>query len=122
MYCRYVELPKFAGYCFALVVTSGLTRFTGVFPYTNHVTGMETIKILLEECFTVFWAPKAIISDEDVRIRSDTGLYKRILRSLNAQVSTEILYTHMSNPLCERPIRNLKENVTIWCKIERTKD
>ena len=37
-------------------------------------------------------------------------------------MSTGIGYTHLSNPLCERQIRVLKENVRIWCKTERTKD
>ena len=36
-------------------------------------------------------------------------------------MSTGIPYTHTSNPLCERQIRFLKENVRIWCKTERTK-
>ena len=33
-----------------------------------------------------------------------------------------IPYTHTSNPLCERQIQVLKENVKIWCKTERTED
>ena len=115
-------MPKFGGYDFALVVTCGLTRFTRVFPCTKHITGEETIKILLEEWFCVYGAPKEINSDQDVRVRSDTGWYKRVLRSLNVQVSTGIPYSHTSNPLCERQIRVLKENVRIWCKTERTRD
>ena len=122
LYVDYTEMPKFGGYDFALVVTCGLTRFTGVFPCTKHITGEETIKILLEEWFCVYGAPKEINSDEDVRVRSDTGWYKRVLRSLNVQVSTGIPYSHTSNPLCERQIRVLKENVRIWCKTERTRD
>ena len=31
-------------------------------------------------------------------------------------------YTPTSNPLCERQIRNLKENAKSWCNTERTKD
>ena len=65
---------------------------------------------------------KKINSDEDVPVRSDTGWFKRVLRTLNVQVSTGIPYTHTSNPLCERQIRVLKENVRIRCKTERTKD
>ena len=122
LYVDYTEMPKFGGYDFALVVTCGLTRFTRVFPCTKHITGEETIKILLEERFCVYGAPKEINSDEYVRVRSDTGWYKRVLRSLNVHVSTGIPYTHTSNPLCERQIRVLKENVRIWCKTERTKD
>ena len=37
-------------------------------------------------------------------------------------MSTGIPHTHTSNPLCERQIRVLKENIRIWCKTERTKD
>ena len=54
-------------------MTCGLSSFTRVFPCTKHITGEETIKILLEEWFCVYGAPKEINSDEDVRVRSDTG-------------------------------------------------
>ena len=118
----YTEMPKFRGYDFAFVVTCGLTRFTRVFPCTKHITGEDTFKILLEEWFCVYRAPEEITSDEDVPVRPDTGWYKRVLRSLNVQVSTGIPYSHTSNPLCERKIRVLKENVRIWCKTGRTRD
>ena len=48
LYVDYTEMPKFRGCDFALVVTCRLTRFTRVFPCTKHITGEETIKILLE--------------------------------------------------------------------------
>ena len=122
IYVDYTEMPKFGGYDFAVVLTCGLTRFMRLFPCTKHVTCEETIKILLEEWFCVYGAPKEINSDEDVRVRSDTGWYKRVLRSLNVQVSSGIPYSHRSNPLCERQIRVLKQNVRIWCKTERSRD
>ena len=122
LYVDYTEMLQFGDYDFALVVTCGLTKFTRVFPCTKHITGEETIKILPEEWFCVYGAPKKISSKEDVRVRSDTGWYKRVLSSLNVQVSTGILYTHTSNPLYERQIRVLKENVRMWCKTVRTKD
>ena len=104
LYVDYTEMPKFGGYDFALEVTCGLTRFARVFPCTKHITTEETIKILLEDWFCVYGAPEEIISDDDVRVRSDTGWYKRVLRSLNVQVSTGIPHTHTSNPLGERQI------------------
>ena len=122
LYVDYTEMPKLGGYDFALVVTCWLTRFTRVYPCTKHITGEETIKILLEQWFCVYVALKEINPHEDVRVRSDTGWYKRVLRSLNVQVSRGIPYIHTSNPLCEQQIRVLKENVRIWCKTERTKD
>ena len=66
LYVDYTEMPKFGGYDLALVVTSALTRFTRVFPCTKHITGEETIKILLEEWFCVYGAPEGINSDKDI--------------------------------------------------------
>ena len=69
LYVDSTEMPKFGGYALALVVTCGLTRFTRVFPCTKHISGEETIKILLEEWFCVYGAPKESNSDEDVPVR-----------------------------------------------------
>ena len=80
------------------------------------------MKVLLEEWFSVYGAPKENDSDQDVRVRSDTGWCKRVLRTLNVQVSTGIPCSHTTKPLSERQIRGLKGNVRIWCKTGRTKD
>ena len=61
-------------------------------------------------------------SDEDVHIRSDTGWYKRVLDTLNVQVTTGVLYTHTSNSLCERQTSVLEHNLRILTNQERTKD
>ena len=37
-------------------------------------------------------------------------------------MSTGIPYTHYGNPLCERQVGVLKENLRIWCRTEHTKD
>ena len=58
-------MPTFGGYDFALLVTCWLTRLTRMFRCTKHITGEETIKILLEEWFCVYGAPKQIRADED---------------------------------------------------------
>ena len=122
LYVDHREMPNFWGYDLALVVTCGLTRFKKAFPCTKHITGEETIRILLGEWSCVYGAPNEISSDKDLRVRSDTGWYKRVLRSLNVQVSSGIPHTHSSNPLCEQQIRVLKENVSIWCKTDPTKE
>ena len=80
------------------------------------------MKILVEEWFEPYGAPKEIHSDEDVHIRSDTGWYKRVLDSLNVQVTTGVPYKHTSNPLCERQNRVVEQNLRILMKQERTKD
>ena len=69
-------LPRFGGYDSCLVVTCGLSRFTRVFPCNKKITGEQTVKMLVEQWFEPYGAPKQVHSDEDVRIRSDTGWYK----------------------------------------------
>ena len=51
------------------------------------------MKILVEEWFEPYGAPKEIHSDEDIRIQSDTGWYKRVLDALNVQVTTGVPHT-----------------------------
>ena len=69
-------LPRFGGYDRCLLVTCGLFRFTRVFPCNKKTTGEQTVKMLVERWFEPYGAPKQVHSDEDVRIRSDTGWYK----------------------------------------------
>ena len=78
--------------------------------------------MLVEQWFEPYGAPKQVHSDEDVRIRSDTGWYKRVLNALSEEVTTGVPYTHTSNPLCERQNRVVEQNLRILMKQERTKD
>ena len=61
-------------------------------------------------------------SDEDVRIWSDTGWYKRVSGALNVHVTTGVPYTHTSNLLCQIQNRVLEQNLRILMKQQRTKD
>ena len=83
-------LPKFVGCDSCLVVTCGLTRFTGVFLCNQNITGEQTVKNLVKQWFEQYGAPKEVHSDEDVRIRSDTGWYKRVRHTLNVRVTTSV--------------------------------
>ena len=78
--------------------------------------------MLVEQWFEPYGAPKQVHSDEDVRIRSDTGWYKRVVNALNVEVTTGVPYTHTSNPLCERQNRVVEQKLGILMKQERTKD
>ena len=68
------SLPKFVGYDSCLVVTCGLPRFIRAFPCDKKITGEETAKILVEQWFQHYGAPKEVHSDKDLRIRSDTRM------------------------------------------------
>ena len=72
-------LPRFGGYDSFLVVSCGLSRFTRVFPCNKKITGEQTVKMLVEQWLEPYGAPKQVHSDEDLRICSDTGWYKRVL-------------------------------------------
>ena len=80
------------------------------------------MKTLVEQRFEHYGAPKEVHSDENVRIRIDTGWCKRVLDALNVHVTTGEPYTHTSNPLCERQNRVLEQNLRIQTKQERAKD
>ena len=115
-------LPRFGGYDSCVVVTRGLSRFTRVFLCNKKITPEQTVKMLVEQWFEPHRAPKQAQSDEDVRIRSDTGWYKRVLNALNIEVTTGVPYNHTSNPLCKRQNRVVEQNLRILMKQERTKD
>ena len=115
-------LPRFGGYDSCLGVTCGLSRFTRVFPCNKKITGEQTVKTLVEQWFEPYGAPKHLHSEEDVRICSDTGWYKRVLNALDVGVTTGVPCTYTSNPLCERQNRVVEQNLRILMKRERTKD
>ena len=115
-------LPRFSGYDSCLVVTCGLSRFTRVFPCNKKITVEQTVKMLVEQWFEPYGAPKQVHSDKDVHIRSDTGWYKRVLNALNVEETTGVPYTHTCNPLSERQNRMVEQNLRILMKQERTKD
>ena len=115
-------LPRFGGYDSCLVVTCGLSRFTLSFPCNKKITLEQTVKMLVEQWFQPYGAPKQVPSDEDVRIRSDNGWYKPVLNALNVEVTTGLPYTQTSNPLCERENRAVEQSLRILMKQERSKD
>ena len=115
-------LPRFRGYHSFPVVTCGLSRLTRVFPCNKKITGEQTVKMLVEQWFEPYGAPKQVHSDEDVRMLSDTGWYKRVLNALYVEVTTGVPYTHTSNPLCEKQNRVVEQNLRILMKQEGTKD
>ena len=78
--------------------------------------------MLVEQWFKPYRAPKQVHSDEDARIRSDTGWYKLVLNALKVEVTTNMPYTDTSNPLCERQNCVMEQNLRILMKQDRTKD
>ena len=115
-------LPRFGGYDSCLVVTCGPSRFTCVLRCNKIITGEQTVKMLVEQWFEPYGAPKEVHPDEDVRIRTDTGWYEPLLNALNVEVTTGVPYTHTAKPLCERQKCVAEQSLRILMKQERTKD
>ena len=115
-------LPRFGGYDSCLVVTCGLTLCTRAFPCSKKITRELTVQILVEQWLEYYRAPKEVHSDEDVRIRSDTRWYKRVLDALNVNVTTCVPYTYTFIPLCDRQNCVVVQNLRILIKQERTED
>ena len=72
-YVDFMELPKFAGHDFALLVTNRLGRFSRVFPLTKKVDGEGVLKEIFEGWVQIYGLPKSIHSDQDFRFTSPTG-------------------------------------------------
>ena len=96
-------------------------RVARAFPCNKNNTGDQTVKTLVEQWFEHYRAPKEVHSDKDVRIRSDTGWYKRVPDALKVHVTTGVPYTNTSNPPCERQDRVVEQNLRILLKQGRTK-
>ena len=120
--CLFQPPKKLGGYDSSLLVICGVTLFTRAFPCNKKIKREQTVKILVEQWFEHYGAPKEVHSDKDVRIWSDTGWHKRVLDALNVHVTTGVPYTHTSNPLSERQNRVLEQNLRILMEQERTKD
>ena len=77
---------------------------------------------MVEQWVQHYGAPNEVQSDEEVRIWSDTGWYKRVLDALKVHVTGGVPYTHKSNPPCERQKPVVEQILRIRMKQERTKD
>ena len=70
-------LPRFGGYDSCPVVTCGLSRYTRVFPCNKKVTGEQTVKMLVEQWFKPYGAPKQVHSDAPRILRAKMSLYSK---------------------------------------------
>ena len=77
LYVEFIQgLPRFGSYDSCLLATRGLNGFTRVFPCNKKMTGEQTVYILVQQWVAHYGTSKRVHSDEDIRIRSDTGWYE----------------------------------------------
>ena len=58
LYVDFMELPKFAGHDFPLLVADGLTRHSRVFPLTKKVHGEGVLKEIFKGWVQIYELPK----------------------------------------------------------------
>ena len=116
-------VPRFGGYDSCLDVTCGLTRFTDVHPCSKKITAEQTVKILVEESFELYGAPKEVHLCTLMNMYASVAAwYKLVVNALNVQVTPGVPYTHTSNHHCGRQNRAVEHNLRILMTEERTKD
>ena len=86
LYVHFMELLRFAGHDFALLVTDGLSRYSRVFPLTKKVDGEGVLKEIFEGWVQIYGLPKIIHSDQDIRLTSPTGWYRSVMRAMGTEV------------------------------------
>ena len=122
LYVDFMELPKFAGHDFALLVTDGLSRYSRVFPLTKKVDGEGVLKEIFEGWVQVYGLPKIIHSDQDIRSTSPTGWYRSVMRAMGTEVQFGNPYLRTKNPLCERQIGCFKTVMRILMLNEKSRN
>ena len=121
-YVDYINtLPRFEA--MSVVWLSPVVRHISlVHPRNKNVTQEQSVKDFVEQWLEPFRAPKEVHSDDDVRIWSDAGWYKRVSEAPSVHVTTGVPYTHTSYPVCKRRNRVVEQNLKILMKQEHTKD
>ena len=122
LYVDFMELPKFPGHDFGLLVTDGLSRYSRVFPLTKKVDGEGVLKEIFKGWVQVYGLPKIIHSDQDIRFTSPTGWYLGVMRAMGTEVQFGTSYLRTKNPLCERQIGCFKTVMRILMLNEKSRN
>ena len=122
LYVDSMELPRFAGHDFPLLVTNGLSRYSRVFLLTKKVDGEGVLKQIFKVRVQIHGLPKIIHSDQDIRFTSPIGWYRKVMRAMGAEVQFGTPYLRTKNPLCERQIGCFKTVMTILMVSEKSRN
>ena len=101
-YLDFMELPRFAGHVFVLLVTDELSRYSRVFPLTKKVVGEGVLNEIFEGWVQVYGLSKIIHNDQDIRFTSPIGWYRGVMRAMGTEVQFGTPYLRTKKPLCER--------------------
>ena len=90
LYVDFVEVPKFGGFNYILMVCCALTRFCRVYPCTKRIDGEQAFEILFKEWIQVYGRPVEVYSDNDVRFTSEKGYWRGLLSRTGVRVHFSI--------------------------------
>jgi hypothetical protein len=115
-------LPKCKGKDTVMVLTDALTRFTQVYPTTQHLTGEGAVKLFLDGWVKHHGLPTTLYSDNDRVCGGETGFYHGILKSMGVNVYFSPPYHSQSNGQCERENQSWERLMRIYKKQYHTED
>ena len=122
LYMAFMELPRFAGHDFALLVTDGLSPWSREVTLTKKVDGEGVLKEIFEGWVQIYGLPKIIHTDQDIQFTSPTGWYRSIMRAVGTEVQFKTPYLRTTNSLGERQIGCFKTVLKILMLSEKSRN
>ena len=122
LYVDFVEVPKFGGLNYILMVCCALTRFCRVYPCTKRIDGEQAFEIPFKEWIQVYGRPVEVYSDNDVRFTSEKRYWRGLLSRMVVRVQFSIPYKPSSNGLCERLNESFINIMRVLRRQQRGKD
>ena len=102
LYVDFVEVPKFGGFNYILMVCCALTHFCRVYPCTERIDGEQAMEILFREWIQVYGRPVEVYLEKDDRFTSEKRYLRGLLSGMGVRVHFRIPYKPSSNRLCKR--------------------
>ena len=118
----FIEVPKFGGLNYILMVCCALTRFCRVCPCTKRIDGEQAFEILFKEWIQVYGRPVEVYSNNDVRFTSEKGYWRGLLSCMGVRVHCSIPYKPSSNGLCERLNKSFIKIMRVLRRQQKGKD
>ena len=122
LYVHFVEVPKFGGFNYILMVCCALKRFSREYPCTRRIGGEQAFENFFRKRIQVYGRPVEVYSDNDVRFTSGKGYRRALISRMGVRVHFSIPYKPSSNGLCERLNKSFINIMRVLRRQQRGKD
>ena len=122
LYVDFVALDEFNNFDYALGIVDGLSRFVQYIPCHKEISGEKNLRLILKEWIEKYGKPSEILSDNDVRFRSEKGFYQEAFQALGVKINFSVPRHPSSNGMCERENRSFVQNLRCLAFEAKSKD